>query len=65
MHPDGRLDISVPEAVKHPNSISFNCRGLETCEETISKCNDPAKFARLKSSSLFIISFCSVRLTVE
>jgi len=49
MHPDGRLDISVPEAVETSqlNQASIG-RGLETCEERISKCYNSAELARLE-----------------
>lgn len=49
MHPDGRLDISVPEAVETSqlNQASIG-RGLEDCEKRIGKCNEPAELARLE-----------------
>lgn len=49
MHPDGRLDISTPEAITtdqlNPSTVG---RGLQTCLDQIGKNNNPKKQARLE-----------------
>lgn len=49
MHPDGRLDISTPEAVE-PDHISPASvgRGLEGCTERLDKTENPVDQARLE-----------------